>query len=672
MSGWSGWSALDGSLSGGDPVISNNADGRLELLAEAPGATGPELAHIWQTAPNSGWATFASLGAPAAQFLGFPAVARNADGRLEAFVRVGLMSTGALWHIWQTAPDGGWSAWDNLGGGIGPHFLDVGQNADGRLEVVAVNTVGQLIHIWQLAPGGAWSPWDVLGSPSGVSLNIAVVGANTDGRLEAFAFGSDSNLWHIWQTAPNGGWGGWDSLGSPSGVQAGQPRVARNADGHLEVFAVGANAVWHIGQTSAGGGWAGWDSLGAPAGAMLLGALDIGQNADGRLEVFTPDFNGDAWHTWQTSPGGSWSGWDSLGGEPASLAVGANADGRMEVFAEARVATGSHALWHRWQEAPNGGWSNVEDWEQLSLAGPAHRLYTPAGGDVFVRTQAGLFRSSDRGRTWTAVNLPPSPTLVDIDPGHPSVMYAGGSGSLYRTTNGGGSWTPVLSTGTQAVIGLAIHPANPNVIFVGVGQFNFVLSRSTDGGATWTVIDQPIVGGPCTFAVLILQGHPSNANRVFRTSGCYAGRDVPFGDWLRQSLDQGSTFAQLFHPTPLFPSRLVGGTGAQPARWYLSAHFGGVPGGGKAFRSDDDGATWNTVLSLASGPSVEGLAYHPDAPDRVYAGLTDGSVQFSTDAGATWAQLGSPSLGGVEDLKLSQDATFLFAATSTGVWRIPR
>jgi photosystem II stability/assembly factor-like uncharacterized protein len=123
--------------------------------------------------------------------------------------------------------------------------------------------------------------------------------------------------------------------------------------------------------------------------------------------------------------------------------LGHNADGRLELFAEARVSTGAHALWHRWQTAPNGDWSAVEDWEQLSLAGPAHRLYTLAGGDVFVRTQAGLFRSSDQGTSWTAVNLPPSPTLVDIDPTNRSVMYASGSGALYKTTNAGAAWTPV-------------------------------------------------------------------------------------------------------------------------------------------------------------------------------------------------------------------------------------
>ncbi len=128
MSGWNGWAALGGDLSGGTPVVGVNADGRLEVFAEAPGASGVELDHIWQTTAGDGWDAWASLGAPPAQFLGAPAVARNADGRLEAFVRVGLMSAGSLWHIWQTAPNGGWSDWDNLGGPVGAHLVRTVEN----------------------------------------------------------------------------------------------------------------------------------------------------------------------------------------------------------------------------------------------------------------------------------------------------------------------------------------------------------------------------------------------------------------------------------------------------------------------------------------------------------------------------------------------------------------
>ena len=125
-------------------------------------------------------------------------------------------------------------------------------------------------------------------------------------------------------------------------------------------------------------------------------------------------------------------------------------------------------------------------------------------------------------------------------------------------------------------------------------------------------------------------------------------------------------------PTPLYPSRLVGGRGSQPLRFYLGAHFAAVPGGGKLFRTDDDGVTWTTLLNFASGPSVGGLAYDAAAPDRVYAGLTTGEVRASHDAGVTWAALGSSVLGGLEDLALSLDGSHLFAATPSGVWRMAR
>src|SRR5207248_11704882 len=120
-------------------------------------------------ASTSGGSGRPSHDAPPPQYLGFPGVGSNANGRLEAFVRVGLMSTGSLWHIWQTAPNNGWSGWDNLGGGIGPHFLRVVHNTDGRLELFSLNTIGHLQHIWQTAPNGGWSAWNDLGVPPGLS-----------------------------------------------------------------------------------------------------------------------------------------------------------------------------------------------------------------------------------------------------------------------------------------------------------------------------------------------------------------------------------------------------------------------------------------------------------------------------------------------------------------------
>src|SRR5437764_14713936 len=98
-------------------------------------------------------------------------------------------------------------------------------------------------------------------------------------------------------------WTGWASLGGQ--LSGGTPSVARNADGRLEVFADGQGTagleVHHIWQTAPGGGWSAWGSLGAPPPGDVLGAIDVGRNADGRLEVFArfgAMSAGVIWHIW--------------------------------------------------------------------------------------------------------------------------------------------------------------------------------------------------------------------------------------------------------------------------------------------------------------------------------------------------------------------------------------
>src|SRR5919197_1243718 len=165
-----------------------------------------------------GWSGWGSLGGQLEG--GIPVVARNADGRLEVFTRVGLMSTGVVWHIWQNpTPATGWSGWGVLGappGGVAPRFLVAGRNADGRLELFVLGTAGDLWHIWQQpAPAGGWSGWDSLGAPPGTALISLALGRNADGRLEAVAVATDGALWHTWQVSQNSGWRGWGSLGAP-------------------------------------------------------------------------------------------------------------------------------------------------------------------------------------------------------------------------------------------------------------------------------------------------------------------------------------------------------------------------------------------------------------------------------------------------------------------------
>ena len=113
-------------------------------------------------------------------------------------------------------PGGTWGDWITLGkpsSGNAFFIPFVRKNDDGRLEVFTVGTDGALWHIWQVAPNGTWSEWASLGNPPTANVQSAPsVRKNKDGRLEAFGICSDGALWHIWQISPGGVWGSWDSL----------------------------------------------------------------------------------------------------------------------------------------------------------------------------------------------------------------------------------------------------------------------------------------------------------------------------------------------------------------------------------------------------------------------------------------------------------------------------
>ena len=206
------------------------------------------------------------------------------------------------------------------------------------------------------------------------SVRNVALARNQDGRLELVARAVSENspfVWHAWQT-PSGGWAGWERLGHPLDepfrIFTQLPTVARNTDGRLEVAVIPVvgndRAVWHATQTTPGGDWTTWRSLGAPAKGSVR-PLALAQDQDGRLELFRLD-HGAVWHAWQTVPGDDWTGWHPLGGpsdtvtlEEGSPVVARNQDGRLELFVRADDGT----VWHRWQrEAGTASWA---DWSSL-------------------------------------------------------------------------------------------------------------------------------------------------------------------------------------------------------------------------------------------------------------------------------------------------------------------
>src|SRR5262249_54410278 len=200
-----------------------NTNGAMGLFVRS----GAGIEHIFQEngGPNGGWSNWSSLGGPPGSN---PVVGQNADGRLEIFV---VGSDGNLHHLWQLAPHGAWTgAWSSLGGGNLTGEPAVALNTNGSLEVFVRRNDGSIVHIWEQS--GTPSGWSGFASLGGSMQGSPAVARNADGRLEVFARGTDGALWHVWQNAPHADWHAWDSFG---GSFSSDPEAVPNADGRLQV-----------------------------------------------------------------------------------------------------------------------------------------------------------------------------------------------------------------------------------------------------------------------------------------------------------------------------------------------------------------------------------------------------------------------------------------------------
>jgi hypothetical protein len=177
--GWSGWRSYPtgGPNLFGSPAVARSADRRLELFVLGDDGA---LWHTSQTTPDDGWSQWVSHGAPPGVVLNSaPAVAASADGCLDVFV---VSEEATRRHIRPTAPDHGWSDWVSHGCPSGVLFGSdstpaVASSADGRLELLVVGNDETLWHMWQTAPDGGWSGWRSHDAPTRKEIPAASPGA---------------------------------------------------------------------------------------------------------------------------------------------------------------------------------------------------------------------------------------------------------------------------------------------------------------------------------------------------------------------------------------------------------------------------------------------------------------------------------------------------------------
>lgn len=246
-------------------------------------------------------------------------------------------------------------------------------------------------------------------------------------------------------------------------------------------------------------------------------------------------------------------------------------------------------------------------------------------------------RSTDRGNTWEKMGSHSGYTYcMAIDQN--DVLYAGYYGRVYKSTNGGTTWTSGTVSSTY-IYGLSVHTTNPSIVYgcgrkyIVLGQYDMVFIKSTDSGSTWTTITLVTNGSYCYGYCVAVD--PSNPNTVYaggseRVGSVYEPR-------LLKSTDGGSNFTDISSGFPA-AGRYIYSAAVHPTNSnivYAGTYYDGI------YRSTDGGSTWTKEASLNYNYR---MATTPADPDIVFASSTN-SIYRSIDAGDSWTTLSSGLYG---------------------------
>jgi hypothetical protein len=263
-------------------------------------------------------------------------------------------------------------------------------------------------------------------------------------------------------------------------------------------------------------------------------------------------------------------------------------------------------------------------------------------------------------------------TAIAVHPTNPNIVYAGtAQGGLYRTLNGGATWTPLMDGALTIAIGaVAISPSDPSTIFVGTGEAGLCGSGCFIGVGLYRITNadtNPVLSAPLNKnssnadvftgrAVSEIIVHPSDSNIVFAatTSGVAGigattnGLVLPNAGIYRttNAMSANPTFTQLTIQGTLGASRSVSDLAIEPGNAnHLIAGVIGSGGDGGVYVSTDalSGApTFTRTLTNGDGSSLgrtELTANKTGSIVTVYAatGTANGTLFKSIDGGATFS-----------------------------------
>ena len=284
----------------------------------------------------------------------------------------------------------------------------------------------------------------------------------------------------------------------------------------------------------------------------------------------------------------------------------------------------------------------------------------------FGAAHGGVWKTTDAGLNWRNVSDDffefPAVGALDVSRSDPNVIYAGtGEGvqrqfispgnGVYKSADGGDTWTNVGLKETRHIARLRIHPTNPDIVYVAAMGDMFGpnpdrgIYRTQDGGETW---EQILYKGETTGGVDITID-ASNPDVVIASMNHHV--TLPWDEesggptsGLFKSTDGGDSWTDITR-SPGMPTGLVGKVSVaispvQPKRVY--AFVEADKGEGGVYRSDDAGSTWQRTHTDPGKMEIPNSYNHLTAdtqdPDTVYIQPISGLLK-STDAGETFEEV---------------------------------
>jgi len=291
-----------------------------------------------------------------------------------------------------------------------------------------------------------------------------------------------------------------------------------------------------------------------------------------------------------------------------------------------------------------------------------HTWYVAAGS-------GGVWKTENAGTTWTPVfdaQASYSIGCITLDPSNPETVWVGtgenvsgrhvgfGDG-VYKSLNGGKTWTNVGLAKSEHIGRILVDPRNSNVVYVAAegplwsagGERG--LYKTTDGGKTWILALEISKDTGVTSA----EFDPANPDLLYaaayqrrRSVAAFMGGGPESG--IHKSEDAGKTWRKLAVGLPLGDVGKIGlaVSPIDPRVVYATVEAGSEEKG--FYRSTDKGESWekrSSYISSGTGPHYyQEIFADPSVFDRIYQ--MDPSMMVTNDGGRTWRPVGEKSKHG--------------------------